>query len=57
MRNHKSNAYNPNNRDYNIYLYNSIRVHGWDRFSKEIIEEISDEESQEYVDERERFWI
>lgn len=57
MRNHKSNAFNPNNRDYNVYLYNSIRIHGWDSFKKEIIEEFSENESQNYVDERERFWI
>ena len=57
MRNHKSCAFNPNAHEYVLHLYYAIRKYGWDNFSKEIIEEIPEEESQEYVDERERFYI
>lgn len=57
MRGHKSVAFNKNANNYKLHLYQAIRKYGWDNFSKEIIEEISDEESQEYVDERERYYI
>lgn len=57
MRGHKSVAFNKNANNYKLHLYQAIRKYGWDSFSKEIIEEISDEESQEYVDERERYYI
>ena len=57
MRGHKSVAFNKNANNYKLHLYQAIRKYSWDNFSKEIIEEISDEESQEYVDERERYYI
>ena len=57
MRGHKSVAFNKKAHGYHLHLYQAIRKHGWDNFSKEIIEEISDEESQLYVDERERYYI
>ena len=57
MRNHKSCAFNPKAKEYGLHLYYAIRKYGWESFSKEIIENIPDEESQEYVDERERFYI
>ena len=57
MIGHKSVAFNPKASNYGLHFYYAIRKYGWDNFSKEIIEEISDEESQEYVDERERYYI
>lgn len=57
MRGHKSVAFNKKANNYKLHLYQAIRKYGWDNFTKEIIEEISDKESQEYVDERERYYI
>ena len=57
MNSHKSVAYNTNATSYNLPLYCAIRKYGWDNFLKEVVEEINDNESQSFVDERERFFI
>ena len=57
MNGHRSNAFNPKSHSYNYPLSNAIRKYGWNNFDNRIVEEISDEESYQYVDEREKFYI
>lgn len=57
MNGHKSDAFNKKSHAYNYPLSNAIRKYGWDNFKNEIIEEISEEENQFYVDEREIYYI
>lgn len=57
MRNHKSDAYNPNSKSYNKPLYCSIRKYGWDNFTKEIIEDYTDKFDWQDLNEREIFFI
>lgn len=54
---HKSAAYNLKSKDYNAPFHNAIRKYGIDNFSFEILEAISDNEIQNYVDEREKYYI
>lgn len=56
-RGHKSTAYNPKSPDYTNAFHNAIRKYGWNNFNFEIVEEIDDSLGQEYVDEREIFFI
>lgn len=53
---HKSSAYNPNDKDYDDLFHKKIRQYGLDNFDYEILEEINTED-ESYVDERERYWI
>lgn len=57
MNGHKSDAYNKNSHSYTTPLSNAIRKYGWENFENSIIEEIPDEESYLYIDEREQFFI
>lgn len=54
---HKSSAYNKQANDYNVPFHNAIRKYGIENFSYEILEEIPDNESQDFIDEREQFFI
>lgn len=51
---HKSNAFNPNSREYNSTFHKKIRQYGWDNFIYEILEEIEDSTK---LDEAEIKWI
>lgn len=53
---HKSQAYNPNSKDYNCLFHKKIRQYGLENFKFYTLEEISNEDP-DYVDFRESFWI
>ena len=53
---HKSQAYNPNSKDYNCLFHQKIREYGLENFEFYVLEEI-DKEDNEYVNEREQYWI
>lgn len=53
---HKSQAYNPNSKDYNCLFHKKIREYGLENFEFYVLEEIEDKDS-DYVDYREQFWI
>ena len=53
---HKSQAFNPNSKDYNCLFHKKIREYGLENFDFYIIEVIENND-QEYVDSREVFWI
>ena len=57
FRGHKSEAFNPNAPGYNLPFHAAIRKYGIENFTYDVLEEIADGESQEYVDERERYFI
>lgn len=50
---HKRESFNRKSKDYNKYLYQSIRKHGLENFSFEVIEECSKED----LNDREIYWI
>ena len=52
-RDHKTNAFNSNDHNYNTHLYRSIRKYGLQNFSFEVLEECSISE----LDAREIYWI
>ena len=52
-KDHKTNAFNSNDHNYNTHLYRSIRKYGLQNFSFEILEECSTSE----LDAREIYWI
>lgn len=54
---HKSGANNPKNSGYNTPFYRAIRKYGFENFSFDVVEEIHQDESKEYVDSREKFFI
>lgn len=53
---HKSQAFNPNSKDYNCLFHQKIREYGLENFDFYVLEEI-DSEDNEYIDYRECFWI
>lgn len=53
---HKSQAYNPNSKDYNCLFHKKIREYGLENFEFYVLEEIEDKDS-DYIDCREQFWI
>ena len=54
---HKSAANNPKSNDYKLPFHNAIRKYGIENFECSILEEIHDDESQDFIDEREKFFI
>ena len=54
---HKSEAFNPNASGYNLPFHIAIRKYGMDNFTYEVLEEISDGESQAFIDDREIYFI
>ena len=54
---HKSVSFNKNSSDYNLPFHCAIRKYGIENFDYEVLEEIDENESQEFVDEREIFFI
>lgn len=54
---HKSEAFNPNAPGYNLPFHCAIRKYGMDNFSYDVLEEIADGESQEYINQREIYFI
>lgn len=54
---YKSVSFNPNSSDYKRPIHSAIRKYGWKKFQFSILEEISKDEDQSFVDERERFFI
>ena len=52
-RDHKTNAFNLNDHNYNTHLYRSIRKYGLQNFSFEVLEECSTSE----LDTKEIYWI
>ena len=53
---HKSSAFNINDKDYNELFHKKIRQYGLENFNFEILEELNTKDEL-YVDERERYWI
>ena len=56
IKEHKSSAFNPNRHDYNLLFHKKLREYGIENFTIEIIE-IIEEDNQDYINEREIFWI
>lgn len=54
---HKSESFNPKVSGYWLPLHCAIRKYGIDNFTYEVIEEIADGESQDFVNEREKYFI
>lgn len=54
---HKSEAFNPKASGYNLPFHCAIRKYGMENFSYDILEEIEDGESQEFIDDREIYFI
>ena len=53
---HKSQAFNPNSKDYNCSFHKKIRQYGLENFDFYCLEEINSND-QEYIDSRESYWI
>lgn len=54
---HKSEAFNSNASGYNLPFYCAIRKYGINNFTYETLEEITDGESQGFIDDREIYFI
>lgn len=54
---HKSDSYNKKSNGYWLPFHCAIRNYGLENFTFQVIEEISDGESQEYVNNREKYFI
>lgn len=57
LNSHKSSSNNKKSNEYNTPFHRAIRKYGIDNFKYEILEEIPEGESQEFIDEREKFFI
>lgn len=53
---HKSQAFNPNSKDYNCLFHQKIREYGLENFEFYVLEEIDSNDS-DFIDYREQFWI
>lgn len=56
VREHRSAANNPNNRDYNDLFHSKLREHGEESFSLDVLEILYTEDIEE-VNQREQYWI
>ncbi len=54
---HKSEAFNPKAKGYNLPFHCAIRKYGIKNFIYEVLEEIEDGESQDFINDREIFFI
>ena len=54
---HKSEAFNPKSKGYNLPFHCAIRKYGIKNFMYEVLEEIEDGESQDFINDREIFFI
>lgn len=54
---HKSCSFNPKSNDYNIPFHSAIRKYGLNSFNFTILEEIDDSKNQNYVNDREKYYI
>lgn len=54
---HDSQSHNINSKDYNCLFHKKIREYGLDNFDFYVLEEISDDHDEDFVDFREVFWI
>lgn len=54
---HKSEAFNPKANGYNLPFHCAIRKYGIDNFIYETLEEIADGESQDFINDREIYFI
>lgn len=54
---HKSESYNQKASGYNSPFHSAIRKYGIDNFSFDVLEEIADGESQNFINEREKYFI
>lgn len=54
---HKSEAFNPKSKSYNLPFHCAIRKYGIKNFIYEVLEEIEDGESQDFINDREIFFI
>lgn len=54
---HKSESFNPKVSGYWLPLHCAIRKYGIDNFTYEVIEEIADGESKDFINEREKYFI
>jgi group I intron endonuclease len=52
-RDHRYNAFNPKDHNYNTHLYRSFRKYGLEKFSFEVLEECTVEE----LNQKEIYWI
>lgn len=54
---HKSESFNPKAPGYWLPFHCAIRKYGIDNFTYEVIEEIADGENQDFINEREKYFI
>ena len=54
---HKSESFNEKASGYWLPFHCAIRKYGIENFDYEVLEEIADEESQDFINEREKFFI
>lgn len=54
---HESQSINSNSKDYNCLFHKKIRQYGLNNFDFYVLEEIEEDNNQEFIDSREVFWI